>query len=218
MSETATPTISQANEKPVKKTFPAKMIDAANDITAFASKDDSRWSLQGVRFTEKYAAATDGRICIHVPYAPLDPDDTVPFNGVPNAFEECTVPSEVVTDVIARADAGSSTVKLKAVKLALDGPDAVFAFTDLDTQTVVRSKLIDADFPNTAKVMETEPPNFTIKISAEILGRLCAYINKNCDRNPGIDISFSDPMGVVSFKTKLDDGREVTGALMPMRA
>lgn len=201
MSET-TPTVNQA-----KKTFPARMIDAANDISGFAStNNDTRLILCGVHFTEQYTEATDGTIAVRVPY--LDEDGETGAS-----LEDCVVPSNIIEQSLAISE------KAKVCVSTEQSGETVFARSGKRQEVVIRGETVETiiPYPKTDKIFEVPEPKMKITIGFELLGRLCDYLRKHgCEAN-GITFCLTGELDSVTFTGVLKDGRKIKGVLMPWR-
>lgn len=201
-----------------------KLIDAANDVSAFASTDDTRFTIKSIHFTDAGTEATNGRICIRVPYPAIDVKDFPPVAGVGDEMLDCIVPPGAVKEALAKVPKRMSlpvlqTVRVSAVNSGVN--KAQFAVTDLDVERVTTARLIDGQYPSLQKVWPTEEPKLSIALSAHLLKAVCEYAIKHGkesgDCSPFINLRFIDHLSPVRFDFPLADGRRADGVVMPSR-
>lgn len=200
----------------------AVLIDRANDVSEFASKDARRFVLNGVYMNGKGTEATDGRVAIRVPYVAIDPVEFPQIANLPEERECAIVPTKAFKEAIATIPKGMALPVLECMRVSTrkDGPNvmAQMATTDLDRSRVIEAKTVDGNYPNIDQVLaKNKDPKLRICISAAILKQVADYTLKHCDKNIGVQFEFQDEFCSIHFSMVLDDGRRVEGCMMPMR-
>jgi DNA polymerase III sliding clamp (beta) subunit (PCNA family) len=193
-----------------------KLIDKANDISAFASSDEERLILTGIHFSETHTEATNGCVAIMVPYAPQDQtefDFEAPKDLVPGTI----VSAEKVKEAI-KSIPKSENPNLNAARVSRDG-NAHFLTYDGGTARTISTPVIEGDYPDIRTVFPSEPPILSVMINAELLYRVAKYAKDNASAagDYGINLEFVDPFTPVRFGVVLPDGRVAQGALMPLK-
>jgi DNA polymerase III sliding clamp (beta) subunit (PCNA family) len=179
-------------------------LDQVTDVSAFASTDSSRYVLNGIHLGKEFVEATDGRMLVRAPY-PVGYDKPaegfiLPGKDVKSAvagLKKCRLPNAVV-----KVEKNCTKAKLVAEDVSRT------------------AELVDGNWPNTDQVWPGEEPKFSITLSARLLVTIATYvknIHAKDTASPSIRLDFTDATSVTVWSTKLDDGREVKGLLMPMR-
>lgn len=200
-----------------------RLIDAANDITSFASTDSARYVLNGVHCTQDYTEACDGMLLIRVPYATIPAGDFPPVKAAGPELKDCIIPSKAIVESIKNAGRNSTLPVLNMVHVSTNGDDrATLATTDLDNERTLRPKLIEGKYPDTEQVIPVWAPTLTISLGAELLATIAAYAKKHgkdgdAKGGSAINLEFKDTLSPCRFSITLEDGRKATGVLMPMR-
>jgi DNA polymerase III sliding clamp (beta) subunit (PCNA family) len=183
-------------ETPNTVTHPTTTIDKANDLTPFASRDETRYVLNGIHFTPEYTEATDGRMLARLAYpansTPPDSDFIIPTDDIKQAFKSSKSVDVTPNCTVATLVSGKSTVT---------------------------AELIPQNYPNTKQVWPKDDSDVTLTIGlqaslVERIAHYCAGLSKDpvC-----ITFQFRGDCGTVVWSAPLQDGRKVTGLLMPMR-
>lgn len=218
------------NMKTKNKNFPAKMIDAACDVSGFCSKDESRGLLKGIHFTENTVEATDGLIAIVLPYPELETAGFPSITGTEDNMIESVLPADEVTKALNNIPKKSNYAAIKAAKLNAKGDDIQISTTNLDNQQTVNVKTITGDYPDLeayeAELWQGEAAKFNIHLSGAVLKKLIDYVGKHGQkRQTGIfknytpiKFSFYDDLSAVKVSFQLEDDREAKVFFMPCRA
>lgn len=201
------------------------LIDRANDVSAFASTDKNRHILNGVYMNGKGTEATDGRVCIRVPYSQIGAEEFPPVASASNERQCAIVPTKSFQDAIRTIPKGMTLPVLHCLRVSTrqHGSNLVaqLTTTDLDQTRVTESKTIDGTYPNLETVWPKDEPKFSIAISAEVLKKVVDYAAKNgLEDGHGyhvINFHFTDNLSAVRFSIPLEDGRKAEGVAMPMR-
>lgn len=217
-TQATTPAIT-TNETPEATTFPAQLIDKANDISAFASDEPSRCVIQGIHLDRRFTEATDGKIMIRVPYVTTPATEYPAIDRVSDELTDSIVNVKAFTDAIKAAPKSKNLPVLQTVRLSSNakGDKVQLATTDLDDARVVESKRIEGKYPNTDAVWPEQPDGKSICLSGELLKRIADYAIKHGKDDAPIRLTMTDEFSPVTFAIKLEDGREAKGVLMPMR-
>lgn len=199
-----------------------KLIDAANEITAFASTETSRCVLNGLHFTENYTEACNGGMLIRVPYSLLEASEFPPVKAAGPELKDCIIPSAAIKESIKNAGNNNSLPVLNTVHVSTNGDArATLATTDLDNERTLRPKLIEGDYPKTDQVIPDFVPTVAISLGADYLAVIANYARKHAKGGgaggPAVNLEFADGTSPVRFSITLADGRKATGVLMPMR-
>lgn len=204
------------NEKPV-------LLDRANDISAFASTDESRYVINGIFVNGKTTEATDGRILIRVPFVETPHDEFPVVANVTHQREQVIVPIKPLKEALAKADANKSKLPvLNCVRVStrnnVSGLKIQMATTDLENERLIESKPIDGNYPNIDQVIPTAEPTLAICFSANYLKLIADYAIRHGkgDQHPVV-FKFTDALSALRYEVKLEDGRTAVGVLMPMR-
>lgn len=205
---------------PVEPQNPARLIDRANDLSAFCSTDAGRSVLHGIHFRKEGTEATNGRMLMRVPYVVADLSDYPPVAGITSKSElkDCIIPAKAVSEAVKNAEKYRGPLPiLSNVHVQSNCTKATLTTYDLDNERVLLPRLIDLDYPKTEQVIPTEKAKAVICLSAEYLQDIADYVLKNNEKNMGIRLEIIDELSPMRFGITLDDGREVKGVLMPMR-
>lgn len=208
------------------KTTPSEtgipLLGKCHDITAFASTDPGRWPINGVHYhAEKHAIeATDGRVLIRVP-VPVS-DDFPPLGENRHAAPDCIIPPAPFKKALANVPRKATLPVLQNVALNANGkPGRVILTTnDLDTQTDLDTKPLDANFPNCDQAIPEEKPTFSITIAGNILARIADYAIKHGRHagkySDGVRFDFTKSTEPVLCRIPTEAGEALIVA-MPMR-
>lgn len=204
-----------------------QLIDKANDISAFASRDANRYVLNGIYANGKGTEATDGHVCIRVPFVALDVATFPTIENVSDEREAVILPVKAVQEAIRNAGTRSIQPALNCVRLSTvkrgDSVRAQFATTDLDSNRVVETKAIEGAYPSLDVVWPTAEPTLSISVNATILKQIADYAIKHGlatgsrEDEYAVRLDFTDNLSAIRFAITLTDGRKATGVAMPMR-
>ena len=136
-----------------------------------ASKDESRYNLNGVHFrADGSTEATDGFMLIRVK-AEVPPDDEHPrgCEGKPEAF---TLPIDAVDRIVKGLPKRNKIPILDYAVLDVPATNANgsarFVSTDLESDAVTEARKVEAEFPDTGHILkperEAETPAFAINL------------------------------------------------------
>lgn len=190
---------------------------AVCDLIAFASAERSRYSLNGLHLRPDRAGvdASDGKILARL--------GTLNGDGVD--MPATTDPeTPVIIDRKGVAQLGK-TLKGKYDNqntASLDLANGNLAAVNANGS--IPLPLVPGLYPAVDQVWPTGRAETRITLSADLLKRLATFVEKHGDGERAIDLYFGtarngdgvDPDACVRFAAKIDDGRELTGILMPM--
>ena len=182
-------------------------------ILAAASKDPSRYALNGLHVTETGLEATDGNILARVSLPDFLPDDA-PTSWQPMAAESL---AGTILDGKALAQVAKAIPKKERIPILQcaaigkngKGGQAVTGLPDEESRLAV--PFVDATYPKTQEAYPKGKPVFQVALNARLLGVL-ASLGENDKR---IILSFHGPEQAVEFQ--IDGERPITGLVMPMR-
>ena len=177
-------------------------LDGPNDISAFASTDETRYVLNGIRLGKDYTEATDGRMLVRVPYR----------DGSEKPAEAFILPAGDVKAAVA----GLKKCKVvSAVTVSKNCTRATLADENV-SRTV---ELIDGQWPNTDQVWPGGEPVLSITLDGRLLAVIAKYASTLQDRDERAPVRFDFTSGTeaVVWSTRTKDGWKVKGLLMPMR-
>jgi len=206
------------------------LLGKHHDITAFASKDAARLTLNGVHYhhDKKLVEATDGRVMIRVPVVE-DKDGEFPSVSVNGEAKDCIIPIAPFKKALGNVKKSSLPIceHLRLSVIEKSGtPELIINLctTDLDTEQNVATRPIDAKYPNVDQVLPTEETKFSYCLSAKILKQIAEYAERNGHATNGTDIpvkfEFTEELLGVKFSVMLDTPMGIVkaeGMAMPMR-
>lgn len=204
----------------------ARLIDAANDISAFASKDEKRYALNGIHCADRFTEATDGRILMRVPYVPIEASE-FPQCSTPQTFTPgVIVPTRPYVEALKNAGRNSNLPVLNTVKLSDNGAPGKVMLTahDLDNERIIAARTVEGTYPDTDQVWPDKDRKVqAIELSAELLKVLADYAIRH-GREHGsswkyhtVRLEIVDELSPVTFAVNLPDGRKAEGVMMPCR-
>ncbi len=185
-------------------------------LVDIVSKEPYRQALTGIRFENGKAIATDGYKLLILELDKTDIND-LPKIGGQEAIEldNVTVPSKDIK-IIAKSIKKSKNIALLNLAWNVKAEDGKVRFitTDLDTNEIFDSKLIEVDYPKYEKILPTKKPKFKIGVSVEHLEAMATAMRKS-----GADIitlEFNKPLDPIVLKAK-DYDKNIYGLIMPVR-
>lgn len=164
-----------------KASFPAKLIDAACDLSSFCSTDESRKVITGVHFGENGVEATDGCMMIRVPYPGYSVDDFPFIQGIGNETQDSILPAKEVSAALKTIPKKINFPILKNAKLTQKvGSESEIQVTtfDLDNAKTASIKKIDDTYPNLNQVWPTDEPKLSISLLSKYLKKIADYAEK----------------------------------------
>ena len=203
-------------------------------VAAFASKEASRYTPNGILVTPDATVATDGFVLgwVSTPKIPVVnfpqvdgvkpeamTDDFAPFilgleavKLVERALPKKTTIPALRCAAIARED------RVDVATGEITGERNAIVVTDLENPQVFRPAPVAGQFPNYAQVIPNAVPKFVITVNAELLARIATAFAKFGDpRSHAMRISFVDEMSAIRFDAAGGDDQGMTALLMPMR-
>jgi len=194
------------------------LLGKHHDITAFSSKEKSRYLLQSVHYNQekKCVEATDARIFVRVPVVESDEFPPVGSDQVP---VDTIIPADSFAEALANIDK-SSIPALEYAKLESNGK-VILTTTDLDTERSVTCKPLEGNYPKLDQVIPDWEPAVTIGISAILLKQISDYALKHsCDSCRTVRFEFKSDLDSFRFSINLEDlngPTKATGLGMPVR-
>lgn len=187
-----------------------------------ASKEESRYHLSNIHFTQEYTEASNGHILARITYPiQFDPADLpeniktkpkeeikdflIPLSGVKEIKFQKKVNIPCLADVYVDVDETNNNGNAK------------FISTDLQTTPITEIKKIDGEFPDSNQIFPTQEPVFEICLDPSYLEIFCK-ITKEFGKHPHVKLTFyniDSPVLVESYNQ--DTKQNFTGLIMPMR-
>ena len=181
-------------------------IQSKHDITAFASQDKSRYSIQPVHFASHYVEACNGCTLIRVPFTP-DPTDSpiTPGTLVPSDTLKLALKTRAPQHTITHTDPTTDPYSL---------------ILTYGTSTIT-TKRVDAEYPNTDQVLQsayTNPIAAEITLSGKQLKLIADYAIKHGLSTANITFTIRQPRDPVAFSIPLNNepNNPATGVVMPV--
>ncbi len=200
-------------------------------ITQFATRDESRYTLNAILVTPKETVATNGFTLARVttpkglkvenfPVTPgVKPSTTFrPFNLPLDAADTIrkAIPKKTTIPILDNVMIDGKATDAKPD----DGtPDcAVLAVNDLENPQVFRPRKEEGKFPNwQAVIPKREGAKAVFTLDARYLAKLAAWVAKFADpRAPQICIRYYAKDKSIRFDAHTEDGQEFVGVIMPM--
>ena len=144
-----------------------------------ASKDETRYTLNGVYFHEGQAIATDGRMMLYTKQETVSSEELPGDVAGSPLPKETIVPTEALTKAVKQAPKKGPIPILKHAKLF----DGELISTDLDSVAKTSFKAVDGTYPNYKQLIPTAEATATVVLSRLILEKLCKAA-KAMDRLP----------------------------------
>jgi len=173
------------------------------------------YSHSGVHVTPDFTEATNGHLLVRLPKPDMDPADFPVVEGTePDAPDDVILPVESLKGW--KPAKGNSIPILNYLRLTSHHGTVDLASTDLETCKVNRVKPIEGTFPKTDKVIPAglEP---AFAFDPVYLKLLASWAQKHGAKS----MIFHPPKDPVTdgmlITTRLQDGREATMVLMPVR-
>lgn len=195
-----------------------------------ASKDTSRYNLNGIRFeADGRTVATDGHR-LYTVTAEVPSDDDYPnvadVENTSEPLEPFILPSETADRVRKAIPKKQRAPILEYARLDVASTNANgsarFVTTDIENAQVVEGRKIEGEFPDWRKVMPEEgKAQVTVTLNWQYLADIGKALNEFApgSRGKAVKLEITDALSPVKFTaTDPDSGAEFTGIIMPMRA
>ena len=194
---------------------------AALELAKLASKEESRYTLQGISIEKDCAIATDGHILVHL----ANPSAGMADSDFP-VIEGQTARAMNGTNVLVHRDAAIAALKaiprksnIPVLRSAMMAEGGKLVVTDLaSTQTFPHE--VEGTFPNWRQIMPAEDkvPAVTIGFDPRLMKQLCDYfIATGGPRAQTVKLSIYDPTSTMKLEGKTEAEQDVTALLMPRR-
>lgn len=198
-------------------------------IASFASKEESRYTLQGILVTPKATVATNGHYLVWVSDAKdrkaKDYPQVLGFAGASDTFTPFILSRDAALAIAKVTPSKERIPILNHVAVAKDGN--AMAVTDLERPQVFPVRHVEGKFPQYEVVIpKYEDAVARITLSAEYLAQIAKQFAGFADkRNTPVTLSFykhgeNDDIGTnsVRFDAVSADGNQgMTAVLMPIR-
>jgi hypothetical protein len=199
-------------------------------LAEFASKDTTRFVLNGVCLKPGFAEATDGHVLARVP---LGEDATEDFPALPDgsALPELTLENPVTLPAafakeVLKALPKKHTFPIleSAAMTSAPNGDVSLYVTDLTTPKVLTSKTVEGEFPKTEPIWEGVKANdgATVGMDIALLKRVITYLEKFGEKKKSTHVSLTfdkESPGTKGMlvEAKLADGADFEAVVMPVR-
>lgn len=190
------------------------------NLAALASKEVSRYTLNGLAVRPKDVAVTNGHYAITVSHQAM-PETSFPetaglehkhlVNGLVN--ETVMLTREAA---LGAAKAIPKRVTLPCLGFAALGTDNTLYVNQLDSVQTFKGKL-EGTFPNLEQVMPIGKPVAEVCLSAEYIEMIAKYMRSASDRSVAVRLTIYDNGRPVRFDARTPDGQNIMAVLMPMR-
>ena len=203
------------------------LLNSANFlVTDFISKNQSRYSLNGLLVSDKGTCSTDGHICVRVSL-PEQKGRNYPkirnFTPDPDP-KPFLIPRATATKLAAAIPKGKKKNGLPILKHVAVGQGDEFslelAVTDLDNTQVFQPRRMNGQFPQVDVVFAQAESDarFEIALNPDYLMRICRAAAKfSKGRTPAVLIRFSSADKALGIYAKNDEGQMMSAVVMPMR-
>ena len=198
------------------------MLNKRNfDVAAFCSKEESRYSLQGIQVTPEATVATDGHRLVWVSASPFKSEHYPQVQGL--------TASDTFTPFILARETAATVAKFIPKKTHIpvlanagvsDGPDGtrMLAVTDLKTPQVWQTIPVEGKFPAYDYVIpKFEEAKYRICLNAEYLAQIAKFAAQFNDHSHAVVLSFYSDDKPVRFDAIDMDGQAMTAVCMPIR-
>jgi hypothetical protein len=205
-----------------------KLLNKHNMAVRFAaSKEESRYTLRAILATENETVATDGHIMCRVSLPNTDAKNFPLVDGfTPNGFTRGLIPLDAAKDI---ENAIPKSKNLPILNHAAISSERIgetdrellkIATTDLDTPKLLTVRQPDGTFPNWQQVWpKDKKPVIDLCLNARLLAAIAQAATKFSDRAAApIRLRFYGEHTAMRFDLVNDDGQEMNGLLMPLRA
>jgi hypothetical protein len=193
-----------------------------------ASAQESRYTMGAILATENETVATDGHLLARVSMPNMDAKNFPVVDGFkPNGFKRGLIPSDVCQEIERSIPKKTTIPVLGHAAITTEHTDdrgdlLKVAVTDLDTPKVITVREPEGQFPkwDNQSLWATKAPVMDICFDAELLKRIMVAACKFTDKrtNAPIRLRFYGANEAMRFDMVNDDGQELNGLAMPMRA
>jgi hypothetical protein len=209
------------------------MINCNNlEIARLASKDASRFTLNGIQVTPERTVVTDGHMLVTVANPTFDLDSVPVIEGLTPTRE--FKPFILQTDdalALAKAIPGKSPIPI--IKNAFIGAESTaeqsgstvmhIGTTDLETKQVRQCRTLNGNYPDVDRVIPKKSnAEFVIGLDLALLNRLCGTLAKIVGkvgkaRQP-LTIRFYGPDAPMRIDAVTGDEQAIVAVLCPCRS
>jgi len=205
------------------------------NIAQLCSKEESRFTLQGILVSPEGTVVTDGHVLMKVTLPDMPEDSAPVIDGcTPTAeFKPFILPKAAALD-IAKQIPKSSTIPViqnvfvgsetdaETVDPKSDEPKpVVLGVTDLETPKVFRPKRLTGNFPDYTRVIpKDETAEFAIGMDMKLLSRLVKQLDSFIDNKSisAATLYFKDEDSAMWIKARnAETGQEAVAIGMPFR-
>lgn len=199
------------------------LLNKANlRVSAFASKEASRYTLQAIHVSDKGTVATDGHRLVRVslPTAKVADYPTIATFPKGNSQASGLLPLSLVEKLEKSVPTKETIPILNYAGVSFDAATKQVhtVTTDLDTHQVMTQHQVEGNFPNVDAVIPNKKPAFEICFNADALASLlkgAAEFTKDNANRP-VKLRFYDNQSCVRIDAKAQEGQEWVGILMPI--
>lgn len=203
------------------------MLNKRNfQVAEFCSKEESRYTLQGIQVTPNETVATDGHKLVWVSSAPFESKSFPVVQGMTacDTFTPFVLAKETASTV-AKSIPKKTTIPVLTCAGICDAltpnepSTRMIAVTDLQSPQVWQTVPLSGTFPNWQAVMPRwEKATSRITLNAEYLAQIAKFAAQFNDRTHAVTLSFYGEDNAVRFDASDGEGQAMTAVCMPMRA
>ena len=197
----------------------------ALELATLCSKEESRYTLNGIRVEPGRVCETDGHQMVVYDFIPESAESFPEVDGAKavGTFKPFTLGKDAALQV-AKALPKKSTIPVLQQAAIVGDPDkngeVKFMVTDLERHQGFTAKKLEGQFPDYNRVIpKAEDAKLSIGVNAELLRGVLGYLSKVADssgRCPGVLMHFYDEQSAIRIDAKSDQGHAI-GVVMPMR-
>lgn len=199
-------------------------LTRANDVSAWGDKEQTRFALNAicVRVDAEgngETIATDGGALIKVPCLNGQEEFPVtPGQGSDPAEGEYLMPAKPLAKAIAQAPRKSLKPILMSARFSVDAKGfGIVSTTDLESGRDEKIMPIEGRFPKVDEVWPTGDPVTEVTVDPQYLLELGKYAKAHVgSEKRAVKLTLYGPDKAVRFDLTTEDGREVSGLIMPL--
>lgn len=207
------------------------VLDAACDVSAWASTDVTRYNLLNacIDRARGVVVATNGHVLIKVPLPKSPKPDTLPPTPGSNALDgkaTLLLPASALKAALKNRPKGHARAGQPPPVVAIGQAGVAEGHVNLTTwgtsgsPVTAQVRIEECQFPDYEHVIPTNPPRASVGISARYLEMVADYAKKaSGDPNVGVILTIEDEQSPVCARVQVgqDDRREAMMVIMPMR-
>jgi len=190
-------------------------------VAEFASKEESRYTLQAIQVTQDETVATNGHYIVRVdtPKADVNHFPTVAGTVPTVEAESFLLARQGALDMIKVLPKKQTIPILNHAKVGVDAEGNVQAITtDLETHRPVTIRKVTGQYPNWKALWPKKAPTVTVGVSAAYLAQLAKVAATYSEQSCYMEISIWDAQSMIRLDAyDSNTNQHFTALLMPMR-